>query len=371
MSTDTQVRPQPITAAARSRPPTDTEIEISLFGPGFGECVVLHVGKGEWVIIDSCIAESDTPAAIEYLRLIGVDCATAVSHLIISHADNDHIGGAARLFAVCESARLVYSAAFAERDVSAWIAAYSDVDASELSRASTEIAEIISSLPNRAHKDARHAQLDLPILQNELCRLTALSPNDARIEQFVRKLVLQLPEAGLPRRRPNYPTPNQACVALLLETPFVTAILGADLEEVPGKAWSHIIENSIAYGNSQPAILLKVPHHGSKNADCEGIWKRLAQPPIAILATWSPGDKLPQPADVTRILGRTDQAYSCSSFARVAAPRDSDIDKFLGIFDVKRTRRFPVPGHIRTRFREGAPGVIELFGNAVHLEHVY
>jgi len=34
--------------------PEKDEIEVSIFGPGYGECIVIHIGNNEWVVID-CI----------------------------------------------------------------------------------------------------------------------------------------------------------------------------------------------------------------------------------------------------------------------------------------------------------------------------
>ena len=48
-----------------SQRPATNEVEISLFGPGYGECIVIHVGENEWVIVDSCIdAETRSSCAI-------------------------------------------------------------------------------------------------------------------------------------------------------------------------------------------------------------------------------------------------------------------------------------------------------------------
>ena len=54
-------------------------IEVSLFGPGYGECVVLHLGAGEWVIVDSCLDHrTGQPATLVYLSSLGIDPAVAV-----------------------------------------------------------------------------------------------------------------------------------------------------------------------------------------------------------------------------------------------------------------------------------------------------
>ena len=54
------------------RPRTD-EIELSVFGSGIGESLLVHLGFDDWVVVDSCIVrETGQPAALDYLREIGV-----------------------------------------------------------------------------------------------------------------------------------------------------------------------------------------------------------------------------------------------------------------------------------------------------------
>jgi ribonuclease BN (tRNA processing enzyme) len=85
--------------------PQDDEIEISCFGPGFGESIVCHLGNGEWAIIDSCINFHDSqPASIKYLKSINVDPETQVKMVIATHWHDDHIRGIAETLAVCNNA---------------------------------------------------------------------------------------------------------------------------------------------------------------------------------------------------------------------------------------------------------------------------
>ena len=49
--------------------PKEEEIEVSIIGPGYGECILLHVGHNDWVVVDSCInPKTKKPAALEYLK---------------------------------------------------------------------------------------------------------------------------------------------------------------------------------------------------------------------------------------------------------------------------------------------------------------
>ena len=66
-------------------------------GPGYGESLVLHIGLGEWLIVDSCVDRSGKPAALGYLEEIGVDIGRAVEMVVASHWHADHIGGMAQL----------------------------------------------------------------------------------------------------------------------------------------------------------------------------------------------------------------------------------------------------------------------------------
>lgn len=48
-----------------SEPPALNEVEISVFGPGYGEAIAVHTGNGNWLLVDSCIDPgSGLPAAL-------------------------------------------------------------------------------------------------------------------------------------------------------------------------------------------------------------------------------------------------------------------------------------------------------------------
>jgi glyoxylase-like metal-dependent hydrolase (beta-lactamase superfamily II) len=74
--------------------PKHDEIEVTIFGPGFGECVVIHYGENHWIIVDSCVdSRGVSAAAISYLVSIGVSPADAVDLILVTHYHSDHIGG--------------------------------------------------------------------------------------------------------------------------------------------------------------------------------------------------------------------------------------------------------------------------------------
>jgi hypothetical protein len=34
--------------------PAPEELEVTVFGPGFGESVIVHLGHNRWIVFDSC-----------------------------------------------------------------------------------------------------------------------------------------------------------------------------------------------------------------------------------------------------------------------------------------------------------------------------
>src|SRR5947207_9415173 len=98
-------------------PPATNEIEISLFGPGFGECVVVHLGYNDWIIVDSCRdLASKRPVSLVYLERLGVPVDTAVKRVIATHYHDDHLDGLPEVFGAATSSTFACTAAFQNRD---------------------------------------------------------------------------------------------------------------------------------------------------------------------------------------------------------------------------------------------------------------
>ena len=77
--------------------PSADEIEVVLFGTGFGDSIVLNLDDGSWVIVDSCISPEGKPFALEYLESIGAKPGKAVDGVVATHWHDDHIRGIATL----------------------------------------------------------------------------------------------------------------------------------------------------------------------------------------------------------------------------------------------------------------------------------
>ena len=76
--------------------PKYDEFEVSVFGPGRGECILVHMGYNEWCMIDSCVGRGRSlPAAVEYLTDLGQAALDGVLLVLATHWHDDHIGGIA------------------------------------------------------------------------------------------------------------------------------------------------------------------------------------------------------------------------------------------------------------------------------------
>ena len=362
--------------------PVSTEIEISLFGPGYGESVVLHLGENSWFIVDSCIdPTTGDPAPLTYLRQIQIDPATSVQQVIATHWHDDHIRGLGRIFDTCASAEFVCSAALRDAEFRTLVMAYGE-RAMMTSPGVQEFYQVIQVL--RARSQHRHPcppvfattgrclwQRAISIADVQYpCTVYALSPSDVSILLAHRHLATLLPQENATKLRVPTLTPNHAAVVLWINIGEAFILLGSDLEEIgaPGTGWSAILGSS-TYPQGKASVF-KIPHHGSHTADHPQVWRdMLDAEPYAVLTPFSLGRvALPTRQDIDRICARTAQAYT-TAIPRHRRRRDRPnvVEKTLR--ETVRSIREVVTsiGHIRLRADLATQPLswkVELFGDA-------
>lgn len=96
--------------------PLEDEVEVTLLGPGYGESIVVHVGEGSWIIVDSCINDAGKPQALDYLLGMGIDPAKAVELVVATHWHDDHIRGMNELVGACREAEFCCAGALLQRE---------------------------------------------------------------------------------------------------------------------------------------------------------------------------------------------------------------------------------------------------------------
>ena len=366
----------------RYTPPSKNEAEISIFGPGVGECIVLHLGDFEWMVVDSCIdRESKKPIALQYLEKIGVDVTTAVKCFVATHWHDDHISGAAQILKACSSAQFVCSAALIGDEFLQLVTLLGErsfMGNSGVDEFTQIFEELFRRSPNvrRQSVGPTWARADLPILRlpktdrSIRAEVFALSPSDAAITLALHEIGQLLPTPQTPKRRAVAQAPNHVSVALWVTVENLHILLGSDLEHFPDErlGWKAVLLSPTK--PSGKARVVKVPHHGSANAYCQDIWFDLLTPnPIALITPFSSGRKpLPTEDDIKRIRSHTSNIY-CTGAPHGIRPHRLESPVERTIREMVRTRRViqgPM-GHIRVRYLlgiEGANPTIDVFEGA-------
>jgi beta-lactamase superfamily II metal-dependent hydrolase len=366
----------------RTQSPKPDEIEISLFGPGFGECIAVHLGNGQWMVVDSCIdPQSREPAVIQYFSQIGVDPATSVRLIIASHWHDDHIRGLGQLFKKCTSAEFVCSEALGSQDFLEVVYAQGERIMAENISGLDEFHEIIDELKRRAQ--AVGGRLEPPIFAvadrclwqsvvssvDVPCTVHALSPSDAALLASKLEIARLSPKIKTPKRGIWPSGKNHAAIALWVSVGDRVALLGSDLEETgdPYSGWQVILKSTRK--PQAKASIFKVPHHGSATGDNPGVWKEmLADDPIAVLSPYMLcGLTLPQKSDIDRLCSLTKKAFITTPQKSRVIKRESAVEKTLKDLNLSPKQVNISIGHIRLRATQGEPWKVELLQEAQSL----
>jgi len=342
--------------------PAPDQIEVSVFGPGFGECIAVHLGDGRWIIVDSCInREIKRPAVLTYFSEIAVDPKTAVDLILATHWDDDHVAGIDDVVEACENADVWFSDALQCEEFLELLDLRLTRPDLKFTRGTSHIGRVVD-LKGPAIK---FAMSDMRILQRKL----ALGGNDIAVEawtlspsHYENYIAKQRIGALIPRGRAPEPRilsrrRNHGSVVLAVIVGGSHILLGADLEEPgdPRLGWSAVVA-STGRPHLNPKVF-KVPHHGSITGHHPDTWKQLvAQSPVTATTPYSWGGRsLPTPQDVDRITTLSGSAFvSRRRVHQAPIKRNFKLDQLAKSTTVSWRRIAKVPGHIRMRHTIGA-----------------
>jgi beta-lactamase superfamily II metal-dependent hydrolase len=358
--------------------PEPSTFELSLFGCGVGASIALHVGGGDWVLIDSCRkSKNDPPMALTYLRDIGVDPAKAVKLIVITHWHDDHIKGISEIVAKCSSARVAFSSALSSPEFLQTVAISTDENYI-LDRETSgvrELGQILGILLERNKKAPGlnshpiKTQADHLSHRNGSCKVHAISPSPASINKAfaeISRLWKQQVECDNRRTVPK-PRSNHNSVAIWMNWGKRRALLGADLEITndPTTGWTAALRCQIFPDGK--ASIFKIPHHGSPNGDSDDVWSSLVEPknPIAALTTFSCG-ATPRPTeeDIGRISRRTSELYLTTAPTHAFPKRDRAVERTIKEVTKSRKLLSKSLGQIQIRWAKNGEPKVRLAGNA-------
>jgi len=325
-------------------PPLEHEFELTLFGNGYGECVLLHMCDNKWIIVDSCVNPlTNKTAPIEYLESIGVDISKQVELLVVSHWHDDHIKGANEICQFCENAKLAVSHAMHQRDFFRFVNVVNQRPIYSYAGKSTdEIKQILDTMIKRKTSSGEHvyiwASSDKVLYSKRIesngfnVKVVALSPSDHSITTASVEIAKLIPKANTEIKVESNINPNLFAVVLWISIGDIQILLGSDLEECghPHGAWSVIANNK--NGPNAMADVFKVPHHGSQNAYCNHVYdKMLTDRHISVLTPFTHGKViLPQDTDITRLKEqRCSDIYMACRVSTKSVKHDAVIEKIL------------------------------------------
>lgn len=339
------------------------EIEVSIFGPGRGEGIAVHLGNGQWITVDSCVNQRTTRnPLIDYLEEIGVDPAEAVRLVIATHAHDDHTAGIGDLFVAAKGASFVPSSAIASPQFFASIAADEDFEKQLNQSVRSEFRAVFAELDTRPKPSVRYAMEQSVLLaideDNEMpaIKVTALSPSHQAIHRANSRLAEGAAVADQ-RKKLAGGDPNEHSIAIWVEVGDIAILLGADLIIGPeGCGWKEV---DATHHPRLTASLFKVPHHGSSNAHYEPTWTKLVgDDAIALLAPYRMGEKsIPRGSDLERIRARATRTFLAANPVAPAASRElKKARATLGSLASNVREIDGVPGHVRARRRSDEEG---------------
>ena len=171
---------------------------------------------------------------------------------------------------------------------------------------------------------------------------------------------------------------NLFTTVLYVEIGTLPFLVGGDLVEKNSHdtGWSRILQLKRDTADLlKKSTVYKVAHHGSINADIEGIWTDLLkEDPLAILSPWTLAGKwLPNANDIKRILSHTPNAFITSPTGDIRPKsRNRAVERSLKEGEILLRVAEKQYGHIRLRWSNGSLALptVDLFGSAKKLADI-
>ncbi|MDE7328490.1 MAG: MBL fold metallo-hydrolase [Clostridia bacterium] len=339
----------------------DDDIEISVFGRGFGECIVLCCGNKEYVVIDSFVnPQTKKPIAIDYLNALGIST-KSIKKVILTHWHSDHISGAVDILNVAApDVQLVVSPIISEKRFMEYISLGKESCVSSTS----EFVKIYEYIEKNGIQHVCLAKEKTRVYSNESlsnAEIYCLFPHDTNVIDYLNSIIL--PKTGDPVAY-EYKDENLLSIVLLMKYSSDGALFGGDLEVSQNNdGWSAIV-NNYEHHKNYPSIF-KIPHHGSVNAHCELVWRNILQPnPISILTVYNKGNKLPKDSDIDRIKSLSGALYIVGKKSKEDKAFEHDLKRSMPKAKVNTMpQEIGLIRYRKNRFKPDEAAKIETFGS--------
>jgi beta-lactamase superfamily II metal-dependent hydrolase len=276
----------------------------------------VRIDAQRWIVIDS-FESRRLPVAVRYLRSIDVDPAQ-IRLAIATHWHDDHVRGLDRLLAAVPGAQFAFPQV-ADPKTLVTLASEADEAAGQ---AEPEMQSVFAKILRVLRRNGRQA---IPVGGRYMLRrdrrsmILALSPTAAAMNAGMTSAgreILRRPRPATKGGRAKATAivkPNLTSLALWIETNSHAVLLGADLEAHERYGWPAAVRDARDLDLEPRGQLLKVPHHGSQNADHDCIWEHLlARAPYAAFTPYAPS-RLPRETDIERLRSRPATVHGAAS----------------------------------------------------------
>lgn len=363
-------------------PPSPNEIEVIVFGPGYGESILIHLGDNKWLVVDSCLdPKSKIPYPISYLEKIGLNPAEVIKYIVATHWHDDHIKGLSYIVDQCLDAEFICSSAIRSIEFLSLVSLYSKRTMMQESGID-EFSKIVNTIKSnkRQPKLSIADRLLVRIKDTDTsfglnCSIHSLSPSDYAVLKALEDISKLLPEDKTPKVKITNFNPNHTSVVLLIKIGELAILLGADLEElgIADTGWTKIINSDTR--PSFKACLYKIPHHGSVTADHPDIWNELIDTKFnAVITPFRRGSiSLPSNKDIERIKNKTGQNITLLTSSpqwQKSKRRDNAVQRSINESGIKLRELKKAEGYVSFRMdvtQNSNQWNVALFGQAAQI----
>jgi len=293
-------------------------VRIAVFGPGFGESIVIYIPGLGWGVIDSCLKNNNNPA-LDYLKKNNI---RNIAFLILSHPHKDHYEGFDQIIDeyIGHIDRICYYSGDGIREYREYLIRQEILNYPGLKQLS-DLFKKFEAAKNNGAQIVRIAErteiLRKNIYGENEVEILGLSPSAASVEKYKKLLFDAIPKNEGDTL--NFLTDSQhnlISAAIWCSVGNIRLILGGDVEigDDDHVGWKGIVNNIDSPDLSVQFI--KVSHHGSSNAFYKPAWEKHCKhtKTIAVITPYNKtADPIPRKPDLERITQHADDIFVTST----------------------------------------------------------
>lgn len=276
---------------------------IVLGGSSQGESVVVHIGEGHWIIIDSYIADK-RPLPLIYLNDIGADISN-VEYVICTHWHSDHVKGLFETLSSCVNAKF-YAPSITKSE---YYPKFYVQTAPEYEISQDGVLKVMQEF-NNCMKYATDSEIidflerDKTLIKRDVCgqklEICSISPSKDMKNRFHKMFA----SGNIGKYKEFGIEPNMCSSAILISVnEELHLLLGADLETCRPEedkdyencdkhcknrkqnGWCNVFFESENHNYIDKYSYIKIPHHSSRTGFCPKLWNEKAKKEVVGVST--------------------------------------------------------------------------------------